>query len=291
MEISELQAFIRVSESGSFSVASEQLFLTQPAVSKRIASLESSLETKLFDRVGRQVLLTEAGKRLLPKAKQILTDVSDAKHYITLGEKEVSGELKMATSHHIGLHRLPPILQSYQQRFEDVEISIDFNQSEEAYQQVAKGETELAVITLASVQDELIESIPIWPDPLVCVSSVNHPLAALNTVSLQQLAELPCVLPNKNTFTREMVDLALGKDELRPNVRMSTNNFETLTMLVSIDWGWSLIPSVLVNEKLAVLDVAGLNLTRQLGIIYHKQRTLSLAATKMIEMLRENTSS
>lgn len=287
MEISELTAFIKVAESGSFSIASEQLFLTQPAISKRIASLEDQLNTRLFDRLGRQVLLTEAGKRLLPQAKHILSAINEAKSSMVAEQEEVNGELKMATSHHIGLHRLPTILKQYQQQFPNVMIEINFTQSEEAYQQVRKGETELAVITLANTQDEQIESIAIWSDPLMCVVSHEHPLASMTKIELDQLARHPCVLPDKNTFTRQMVDQVLGENHLKPNVRMSTNNFDTLTMLVSIGWGWSLLPSTLVTDKLTVLKTDELTLERKLGVIYHKQRTLSRSANAIIKMLQE----
>lgn len=290
VEVSELTAFIKVAETGSFSLASEQLFITQPAVSKRIASLEDHLDIRLFDRIGRQVLLTEAGLKLLPQAKQILQDINQAKSSILELQEEVSGDLKMATSHHIGLHRLPTILKQYQKQFPNVLIEIDFTQSEEAYQQVHKGDVELAVITLANKQEEQIESIAIWSDPLMCVVSHEHPLAQMENVELAQLASYPCVLPNQNTFTRQMVDQVLGKNHLKPNVRMSTNNFETLTMLVSIGWGWSLLPSTLVNDKLKVLKTTELTLERKLGVIYNKQRTLSRSANMMIAMLKETVS-
>ncbi|TBR45046.1 LysR family transcriptional regulator [Marinomonas agarivorans] len=285
MEISELTAFIKVAELGSFSLASEQLFLTQPAISKRIASLEDQLNARLFDRLGRQVLLTETGQILLPQAKQILQAIHEAKSSVTANQESVNGELRMATSHHIGLHRLPDTLKRYQEQFPDVTIEIDFTQSEEAYQQVRKGEAELAVITLSDTQDEQIESISIWSDPLMCVVSQDHPLAHMKEIKLHQLARYPCVLPHKNTFTRQMVDHVLGAKQLKPKVRMSTNNFDTLTMLVSIGWGWSFLPSTLVNDKLAVLNTNELTLERQLGVIYHKQRTLSRSASMMIKML------
>ena len=86
-----------------------------------------------------------------------------------------------------------------------------------------------------------------------------------------------------------MVDQVSAKNGLRPNVRMSTNNFETLTMLVGIGWGWSLLPSTLVHQELHVLDLPELNIARQLGVIYHKQRTLSRAASAFIDMLQQGS--
>lgn len=292
MEISELLTFIKVAETASFSDAAEQLFVTQPAVSKRIAALEAHLELKLFDRIGRQIQLTEAGQQLLPKAKRITADIKDIKRSLTSQAEIISGELKMATSHHIGLHRLPNSLKQYQKDFPNVLIEIDFTQSEDAYQQVLKGDTELAIITLSNEENPMIESIPIWSDPLMLVVGNEHALA-LNEqdldkqIDIEALASQPCVLPDQNTFTRQMVDKVLGSHGLKPNVRMSTNNFDTLTMLVSIGWGWSLLPSTLVNHNHRVLAARDLILERRLGIIYHKQRTLSRSAAAMITLLKK----
>ena len=113
MDLTSLNTFLAIAESGSFSEAGERLHLTQPAVSKRIAALESQLGVRLFDRVGREVSLTEAGRALLPRAYQILNVLDDTRRALTNLSGEVSGRLVLATSHHIGLHRLPPLLRAF----------------------------------------------------------------------------------------------------------------------------------------------------------------------------------
>ncbi|GAA0834929.1 MAG: LysR family transcriptional regulator [Marinomonas sp.] len=289
MDIAELLTFIKVAETKSFSEAALRLFVTQPAISKRIAALESTLGVKLFDRIGRQIILTEAGTRLLPKAKKIADDLKDIQHSMTLQMDDVSGELRLATSHHIGLRRLPTILKKFQVRYPQAKLDIDFTQSEEAYQQVLRGEVEIGIITLSNKDDHLMESIPIWSDPLTCVVSRDHPLAKVKNLDLAELANHPCVLPNENTFTRQIAEQVFGKQGLKPQVRMNTNHLETLAMLVSIGWGWSLLPSTLVDDKLIVLNHPDLNVERRLGIIHHKQRTLSRAALAFIELLQHES--
>lgn len=286
LDIAELLTFIKVAETKSFSDAGLALFITQPAVSKRIAALEANLDTKLFDRIGKQIHLTEAGVRLLPKARKISEDLQDIKRSMTLQMEGVSGELRIATSHHIGLRRLPHSLKRFQENFPNAQLEIDFTQSEDAYQQVLKGIAEIGIITLSDKENHLIEAIPIWSDPLTCVVSRDHPLAQVDNLSLEDLANHACVLPNENTFTRQIAERAFGKQGLKPKVRMNTNNFETLAMLVTIGWGWSLLPSTLVNDELIVLNHPDLNVERRLGIIHHKQRTLSRAALAFIDLLK-----
>ena len=104
MDIQNLRAFIAVAESGSFSAAAQALHLTQPAISKRIALLEGELDTALFDRVGRRARPTQAGERLLQHARRIVRQISLAEQDVRDLATSVSGSLKLATSHHIGLH-------------------------------------------------------------------------------------------------------------------------------------------------------------------------------------------
>ncbi|TDO99997.1 LysR family transcriptional regulator [Marinomonas balearica] len=290
MEIGELITFIRVAELESFSEAAEKLFLTQPAISKRIASLESTLGVKLFDRIGRKVQLTEAGERLLPKARKVSNDLDDIKRSMTLQMDDISGLLRISTSHHIGLHRLPKLLKQFQHTYPNAQIDIEFTQSEEAYRKVIQGDVELGIITLNSSPDEHMMSIPIWSDPLKCVVSRDHPLAHESQVDILELSKHQCVLPNENTFTRQIAETVFASHQVKPNVRMNTNNLETLAMLVTIGWGWSLLPSTLVDSQLKVLDLPAFNVERKLGVIHHNRRTLSRAARTFIDMLQKENS-
>lgn len=149
MDTAGLQAFVTVTNCGSFSLAAQQLFLTQSAVSKRIALLESQLNCRLFDRIGRQVVLTEAGRALFPRARDILLAIEDAERTLGNLSGQIGGRLALATSHHISLHRLPPILKAFVDRFPEVELDLQFAASEVAYEGVLRGELELALITLA----------------------------------------------------------------------------------------------------------------------------------------------
>src|SRR5690606_18373415 len=149
MDLANLSAFIAIAEAGSFSEAAERLHLTQPAVSKRIAGLEQQLGVRLFDRLGREVSLTEAGRALLPRARQVLNVLDDTRRALSNLNGDVGGRLTLATSHHIGLHRLPPLLRAFTRTHPQVALDIRFLDSEVAYEEVLHGRTELAVITLA----------------------------------------------------------------------------------------------------------------------------------------------
>ncbi|NHZ69945.1 MAG: LysR family transcriptional regulator, partial [Thermotogales bacterium] len=208
MDIAALKAFAAVADTGSFSVAAEHLFLTQPAISKRIAALEGELDTKLFDRIGRTVTLTEAGRALLPRAHNILVELEDSVRAISNLTGEVHGILRFATSHHIGLHRLPPALKRFTQQHPQVRLDIRFMDSEEACTAVEHGELELGIVTLPPIPLPNLTTRVVWPDPLGIAVSDHHPLAARTRVKLSELAQHPAILPATNTYTRQIAERA-----------------------------------------------------------------------------------
>lgn len=286
MDSATLQAFVTVADSASFSEAAQRLFLTQSAISKRIALLEGQLNCRLFDRIGRHVSLTEAGRQLLPKARDILLALQDAERLVSNLTTGVKGRLSIAASHHISLHRLPPVLKHFSQTFPEVELDLNFDESELAYERVLRGELELALITLSPHPDPRICAEVIWDDRLCYVVSTQHPLAFDSAPTLQKLNHYPAILPRRQTFTHECVRQQLLEYGLEPQLRMSTNYLDTIRMMVSIGLGWSVLPETLLDASLVRLELNTEPLFRPLGYIYHRDRTLSNAAGELVKCLQ-----
>ncbi len=286
MDIHTLRVFVAVAETGSFSQAGERLFLTQPAVSKRIAALESELDARLFDRIGRQVHLTEAGAALLPRARGLLEEVKDIRRSLHNLAGSVGGTLVMGTSHHIGLHRLPPVLRDYSRRYPRVQLDIRFQDSESACREVERGALELAVVTLPPGPLPGLRIETLWADPLCVLVGRDHPLAARPRADLAELLQHPAVLPSEATYTRAILQQALHARDLSLRVGMTTNYLETLKMLAVTGLGWTLLPRTMLDPELVELAVPELRLTRRLGLVMHQRRTLSNAAAAMREVCR-----
>ncbi|MDH5435158.1 MAG: LysR family transcriptional regulator [Gammaproteobacteria bacterium] len=285
MDIVNLKAFLAVAEKGSFSLAGEQLHLCQPAVSKRIATIEAELETQLFDRIGKNITLTEAGKTLLPRAERILQEIDDSRRAISNLSDEVSGSLRIGTSHHIGLHRLPPVLRQYTEQYPHVKLDLRFMDSEQACRLVEKGELELGIVTLPAQPSDSIKTMKIWDDPLAVVVSKNHVLAKKKKTTLHDLSEHSAILPGSGTFTREIVQSAFEALGIKLNTTLSTNYLETIKMMVSIGLGWSVLPETMIDKDMRSLDIKQLKLKRTLGIVQHPNLTLSNAGKMFIQIL------
>ncbi len=285
MDTQFLAAFVEVAEAGSFTQAAERLHLSQPAISKRITALEDQIGQSLFDRVGRTVNLTDAGRTLLPYARKALQDIEDARRALSQLDGQVSGRLSIGTSHHIGLHRLPPVLGQFTRDYPQVDLDIHFMDSEIACQAVLAGKLELGIVTLPTQPLPQLQSRLVWPDPLVVVVAPDHPLAGRSQVSLAQLAEHPAVLPDEATYTHRIVTGALQAEGVKPHVRLATNYLETLKMLAGIGLGWSVLPESMLDDTLARLNVPRLRLRRELGLVWHEKRTLSGGAQALMRLM------
>jgi DNA-binding transcriptional LysR family regulator len=288
MDVSALQAFEAVCRGRSFSQAADELFLTQPAVSKRIAALESELGTRLFDRIGRAVVPTEAGRALQPHARHVLAEVEASRQAIADLSGQVAGRLQVGTSHHIGLHRLPPILRAYTQDYPGVELDLDFMDSEAACLAVERGDIELAVVTLPASPPDTLVTEALWADPLALLVAPDHPLAARAGVTLADLAAHPAILPDPHTFTRRIVAEAVRPHGLSLRVTLETNYLETIKMMVAVGLGWSALPRTMIDAGLSELDGPPLHLVRRLGLVRRVGRTPSNAATAFAELARRH---
>ncbi|MBI3560758.1 MAG: LysR family transcriptional regulator [Gammaproteobacteria bacterium] len=286
MDIASLHAFITVADTGSFSLASTKLYLTQPAISKRIALLESELDTRLFDRIGRQISLTEAGQALLPRARRILQEIEDSRRALQNLSGKTAGLLRIGTSHHIGLHRLPPVLRNYSKHFPDVELDIQFMDSEQACRAVERGDLETGIVTLPLKHNPSLRAQIIWPDPLSIVIGKTHPLIHQPKIGFPQLVEHKAILPAHGTFTREVIEQTFNKHQLQVKIGLVTNYLETIKMMVSVGLGWSVLPNSMLSKDIKAVQLRGLHMQRDLGIVWHGGRTLSNAALQMQALLR-----
>lgn len=285
MDTQLLEAFVAVAETGSFSLAAERVHITQPAISKRIAQLEQILDCRLFDRISRTIYLTQAGQELLPRAHRILAEIRETGQVIRDLSGQVSGSLRIAISHHLGLHRLPRILKEFASTNPKVSLEVEFMDSEVAYDGVLHGRFEVAVITLAPEPHPRIVSHPLWEDPLVPMVSRDHPLAGQRGIGLEKLSKYPAILPGMETYTGRMIKKRFDRSGYSLNATMATNYLETIKMLVSVGLGWSILPAIMKDDALRILDCDELALSRQLGYIQHSEKTLSNAARAFILLL------
>lgn len=287
MQTETIAAFVSVCDLGSFQAAADHLHISQPAVSKRLANLEMRLGHPLFDRIGRQLALTEAGRTYLPHARELLSVLDDGQRVLdNLGDR-VAGRLRLGLSHHVGLHRMPPVLRAFVHAYPAVEMDIAFTDSEAACQAVTNGERELAVITLPMPAHPALIQQRIWDDPMGIFVAPEHPLGCHPRPELTQLSAHAALLPPIRSTTFALIETELGRHGVSIAPRMTSHYLETLRMLAGAGIGWTVLPMEMHNHGLQRLVFEQLTIQRRLGVIRNPRRSLSNAARAMLKLLTQ----
>ena len=287
MDTNTIKAFIAVAETMSVTKASKLLFLTQPAVSRRIAQLEEQLGVRLFDRVNKKMFLTVPGNELLPRCKKIMADIDFAAREASNLGNRVMGHLRIGMSHHVSLYRAPENLKRYQDLYPDVELDLNFLTSEEAIDLVSGGKLELAMVTLPPKNVANLDFIAVWRDELYIAIPNNKEY--LNA-SLEQLSKRPVILPHLASTTRKNIDAIFRECNLSYTHVTETDNFEVISKMIETGLGWSVLPAHMMNDHVVRAFTDKFVAIRNQGIVRHSQRQLSRASQALLDLMTDQLS-
>lgn len=292
MNLSQLKAFLAVAQDGSFSRAAEKLYLTQPAVSKQIQALEEALGMRLFDRVGRSILLTEAGNILRDHAHIVFQTLEEARETITQLRGLQRGHLRISAASTIGTYMLPQPLGELKAQFPGIEISLAITNKAQVVQQVLNHEVELGFVG-PPVEPAELEREEYLLDELVLILAPTHRLAREESVGVAELAEEVFILREQGSGTREIMEEELGRVHVSLKKAMELGSTEAIKQAVAANLGVSIVSKFAISleilqGRLAVARLPDLNLSRQLFVIHHGGRTLSPAAQEFGSLLRRS---
>lgn len=270
-DVASLRAVIAVADHDTMAEAAEILHLSQPAVSKRVSETERRLGLTLFDRIGKKLELTPAGKALIERARPWLSEQATL---VDLAQ-QLAGQasLRLATSHHIGLHLLPPILRDLRAQYPMLKIDLSFLDSEAAYEAVERGGVDLALATLNPDRNQNLRVTPLWQDRLDWWVHPSHPLADNPAGPVDQHLAL---LPETGTYTRVLVE-----EQVPLGDTLVSNYLETLAAMVDAGLGWSVLPRRLSQSHWVALERPPL--FRELGAITDPRRHGSTYSDTLIK--------
>jgi DNA-binding transcriptional LysR family regulator len=277
----QLEIFTEVLKSGSTTQASLVMALSQSAVSAALTDLENQLTVKLFDRVGKRLVLNEHGRLLYPRAVALLEQAGEIGRLFQQG----NGALRLFASSTIGNYILPEIIAAYRRDFPDAPLALQVGNSLDVINAVMDFRVDLGLIEGPSHNPALITQ-PWLQDELVVFAAPDNPLAGA-PVSLEQLADAPWILREQGSGTREIVDyLLLARlPSLKPV--MELGNSEAIKHAVRYGLGISCLSRRVVAEALALgtlvtLDVPLPPLIRHLYLVRHQQKHLSQALMRFM---------
>lgn len=286
-----MESFCQVYELRSFSKAANELFLSQPTVSSHIAALESELGSSLFDRMGREILPTQAGRMLYSYARDLILMVNKVISEINLLQGNVVGDLHIGGSTIPGHYFLPDILSRYKKLSPQVRIKMDISDSKDIEERILAGYLDVGVIGAKEDYPE-IEYKTVMQDELVILGKPNW-LTPKKTMALKELKNLPWILREKGSGTRKALESALAKVNLKlEDLRLEAyvHSTEGIIKCVQSGMGVSITSKLAAQEHLARGDlvraeVPELTLKRFFYAIYHKQRELFPACKSFLQIL------
>ena len=292
MNFSQLNAFLAVAQHGSFSRAAEKLYLTQPAVSRQIQALEELLGMQLFDRIGRLIILTQAGNILYHHAHIAFQALEEARETINQLRGLQRGHLRISAASTIGTYMLPQPLGEFKASSPNIEISLAITNKARVVQQVLNHEVELGFVG-PPVEPAELEREEYLLDELVLIVAPTHRLAHEESIRVAELGEEVFILREQGSGTREIMEEELARVRLSLKKAMELGSTEAIKQAVAANLGVSIVSKFaitleILQGRLAVVKLPELNLLRQLFMVYHRGRTLSPAAQEFCSLLRRS---
>jgi LysR family transcriptional regulator, regulator for metE and metH len=188
IEVRHLALVSEIAGTGSVTRAAERLHLTQSALSHQLRDIESRLGLQLFLRLGKKMVLTPAGDRVLSSSRRVLEELRRAEDDLRVMSQHGKGVLRLCTQCNTGYHWLPPLLQSFHRKYPGVDVQIAVAATKRPVEALLEGEIDLAVVT-SSVNDKRLVLTPLFEDELVAVVSPDHPFARKSFVDPDDFAE------------------------------------------------------------------------------------------------------
>ncbi len=288
-----MRVFITVADKKNFSKAAKALSLTQPAVSFQIQTLEQYYQTMLFDRVNRHVKLTAAGELLLDYAIHMNNLQAELERNMQQLTGHVKGELLIGASTTIGEYILPYVVGSFKQDYPDVNVTIQIMNTKEISSAVESKTFDLGIIEGPLEQSDVIEAHNFLEDELVLAIPSDHPFAKKESITLEELKELPYITREPGSgsrliFEQALIDADFDIEDL--NIVMELGSTTSIKSAIMGGLGVSTISKWAVQDlvkagKVAALNVQGLTLKRSFHIILNQEKFHSEATGKFLDFL------
>jgi DNA-binding transcriptional LysR family regulator len=291
MELRQLRTFVAAAERESFTRAAEGLNLSQAAVSQQVAALEKELGTQLFERRGRGVRLTDAGRRLYEYSCQILDLVAEASRQVGGAKQHVSGHLRIATSSVPAEWLVPELLAAFRIRFPEVRESLAVSDSSMAATAVEAGEADLGFVGELPGSSKL-EATAVAEDELVLVVAVDHELADKGTTTLNRLRREALIVRepgsgSRRCFERGLQEHGLSLDEFE--IALEVNSNDAIRAAVERGVGVAFLSQRDKRHEIGLksVKVRGFRVRRQLFVIRDPRRVLATPARQFLDFVEE----
>jgi DNA-binding transcriptional LysR family regulator len=290
--LDHINTFVAVAKHGSFSVAGRKVFLSQSAITSQIRQLEEEYGEKLFSRRGKGMRLTSAGRVLFEYAERLTELRAESLRAVADHSSAPGGLVRIGANEATVLYVLPGFLSRFSEMYSNVQISIYRNFSHKVLERVEDGTIDLGIVTLP-VKSRALTIYPIYRDRVMLMVGAKNPLATLGTVTAKDIATQPLIFP-KTGSTRRLLEKFFRIHATKPHIAMELPSITMIKRYVSANLGVSLISEGFAADearagRVKLLTIKGVELWRELGLIYRRDRHLSSQATAFVDTIRSES--
>jgi DNA-binding transcriptional LysR family regulator len=294
MDVRDLQVFLSVANHLNFTRAGEEVHLSQPSVSVRMRQLEHDLGSKLFEHLGKKVVLTEAGQLLIPYATRVIAAMDDARHAIDELKGLERGSLRLGASTTPGMYLIPRTIAQFKQRYPKIDVHLAVKDTREIEEGVIRNQFDFGFVG-GHLAGDGVEVFPWLTDQIVLVVAPKHPLTRKKSLKTHDLRKERFILREPGSATRAAILSHLQKSDLEMDTVIEMENPESVKTAVQSGLGITFISKFAVEtelkaKSLVVVRVQGLEIRRELKIVYRKDKHLGRAAQTFIKMAQVNSS-
>jgi LysR family hydrogen peroxide-inducible transcriptional activator len=248
MEIHQLRYVCAIAETGSFSRAAERCQVAQPSLSQQVLKLEEDLGSKLFDRLGRSIRLTEAGRAFLPHARSILTQMETARSSVTDKCADVRGSVSVGVIPTIAPYLMPHYTRDFTRKHPEAKLRIVEETTPILLESLRNLSIDLAILALPLRHKDL-ELFPLCTEPLFAVLPKEHPLAGSESLALKDLRGEPFVMLRDGHCFRDLSIAACTRARVAPRIAFESGQFSSLFGMVAAGVGISLVPEMAIDRN------------------------------------------
>ncbi len=291
MEVRQLQIFSVLAQELNFTRTAERVHTVQSNVTSQIKALEEELGAPLFDRLGRRVALTDAGRRFQPFAEQALTAMEQGQRALKAGA-EPSGPVRVGAPESLLTYRLPPVLRAFRQRYPFVELIFRPHTDASLGAELETGKLDLALNMCDVVTNPVFVSLPLRNERIFLIGHASLPIARKATVKPADLAGQPLLLTEYGCGYRAKLDRVLALQNVRPGHITEFSSVEAIKQCVAASMGLAILPAIVVAGELRrrqfkALHWAGPSLDIATYIVWHKDKWISPAMAAFRDLVRE----
>jgi DNA-binding transcriptional LysR family regulator len=290
VELAQLEAFLQVAHHRSFSRAAESLFLTQPSVTARIQALERELGERLFERTGRSVTLTDAGRAFMPHAQRALTAVQEGTDAIESVRHGDVGNIRIGASSSIATYVLPKIVKKFREVRPRVHIHLSTGNTEEMMEKLLSGDVHVAMTRLT--QHPEIESVHLYNDDLALVVSPQHPFAQRGRVTVIEAGREPFLFFERSSSYHSLIYSMFLRVGVVPESVMELDSMETTKHMVEAGLGIAILPVISIDREVEAGTLARVEIRdmeqpaqREVGMHVLRNRAVSPVLRDILKLL------